>query len=249
MLLTERHGKVLVLTLNRPAKRNALHPELVNALQQSLEEAASDNDLQVVVLTGAGPAFCAGLDLEHTLGKTPIPAGSKFGLVFDLFQRLYTLPQPVIAAINGPAIAGGFDLAQFCDLRLCVPDAVFSQAEINLGLTQMIYPLYKTVGIARAKEWALTGRLIIAEEAQHAGFINHIYPAAELLPQAMQLAAVLAAKPRQALFETKRLSRELLEMEGGAAFARMGEAIQERLQSNEHRDALQNHLVRLRGRK
>lgn len=249
MLLTERHGKVLVLTLNRPAKRNALHPELVNALQQSLEEIASDNDLRVVVLTGAGPAFCAGLDLEHTLGKTPIPAGSKFGLVFDLFQRLYTLPQPVIAAINGPAIAGGFDLAQFCDLRLCVPDAVFSQAEINLGLTQMIYPLYKTVGIARAKEWALTGRLITAEEAQHAGFINHIYPAAELLPQARQLAAVLAAKPRQALFETKRLSRELLEMEGEAAFARMGEAIQERLQSDEHREALQTHLVRLRGRK
>lgn len=184
MLLTERQDKILLLTLNRPEKRNALHPDLVVEMLTTLEAAAHDDTLQVVIITGAGKAFCAGLDLEHTLGKTQ-QQGSKFGIVFDLFHRIYTLPQPVIAAINGPAIAGGFDLAQFCDLRLCTPNALFSQAEINLGLTQMMYPLCKTIGIARAKELALTGAVIDANEAYRIGFVNHIYPSDELMHEAM----------------------------------------------------------------
>lgn len=249
MLLTEQRGKILWLTLNRPEKRNALHPTLVQEMLQLLENIASDNELQVVVLTGAGTAFSAGLDLETTLGETTVSTESKLGMVFNLFQRLYALPQPVIAAINGPAIAGGFDLAQFCDLRLCVPEAIFAQAEINLGLTQMIYPLYKSIGITRAREWALTGAVISAEEACRAGFINHIYPAATLEEEAMKLAEALAAKPRQALLATKQLSRELLEMDAASAFDRMGGAIQERLRSAEHQDALQSHWARLRERK
>jgi enoyl-CoA hydratase len=245
MLLTERHNKTLLLTLNRPDKRNALHPDLVVEMLATLEATANDNALQVVVITGAGQAFCAGLDLEHTLGKTQQP-GSKFGIVFDLFHRIYTLPQPVIAAINGPAIAGGFDLAQFCDLRLCAPHAVFSQAEINLGLTQMMYPLYKTIGIARAKELAMTGAMIDAEEAYRLGFVNHIYPSDELMNEAMKLAETLAAKPREALFETKRLSRELLEMNYDEAIERQLRAIRERLQSDEHRQTLAAYKAKLK---
>lgn len=237
MLLTERQGKILLLTLNRPDKRNALHPDLVVELLATLEATANDDGLQVVVITGAGQAFCAGLDLEHTLGKTQQP-GSKFGIVFDLFHRIYTLPQPVLAVINGPAIAGGFDLAQFCDLRLCSPNAVFSQAEINLGLTQMMYPLYKTIGIARAKELAMTGAVIDANEAYRIGFVNHIYPSDKLMNEAMKLAETLAAKPREALFETKRLSRELLELNYDEAIERQLRAIRERLQSDEHRQTL-----------
>lgn len=245
MLLSERHDKILLLTLNRPEKRNALHPDLVVEMLSALEAAAMDDTLNVVVITGAGKAFCAGLDLEHTLGKTT-QQGSKFGIVFDLFHRIYTLPQPVIAAINGPAIAGGFDLAQFCDLRLCSPNAVFSQAEINLGLTQMMYPLYKTIGIARAKEWAMTGAIIPAEEAWRAGFINHIYPLEALMGEAMKLAATLAAKPRVALCETKRLGRELIEMTYEPAIERMLSAIRERLQSEEHQQALQAYKANLK---
>jgi enoyl-CoA hydratase len=222
-----------------------LHPDLVVEMLATLEATANDNALQVVVITGAGQAFCAGLDLEHTLGKTQQP-GSKFGIVFDLFHRIYTLPQPVIAAINGPAIAGGFDLAQFCDLRLCAPHAVFSQAEINLGLTQMMYPLYKTIGIARAKELAMTGAMIDAEEAYRLGFVNHIYPSDELMNEAMKLAETLAAKPREALFETKRLSRELLEMNYDEAIERQLRAIRERLQSDEHRQTLAAYKAKLK---
>lgn len=245
MLLTERQDKILLVTLNRPDKRNALHPDLVQQLFTTLEDAANDDTLQVVIITGAGKAFCAGLDLEHTLGKTQ-QQGSKFGIVFDVFHRIYTLPQPVIAAINGPAIAGGFDLAQFCDLRLCSPNAVFSQAEINLGLTQMMYPLYKSIGIARAKELAMTGAVIDANEAYRIGFINHIYPSEELMNEVMKLAKTLADKPREALFETKRLSRELLEMNYDIAIERQLNAIRERLQSTEHRNTLEAYKAQLK---
>lgn len=245
MLLSERHDKILILTLNRPEKRNALHPDLVVEMLAALEAAATDDTLNVVCITGAGKAFCAGLDLEHTLGKTS-QQGSKFGIVFDLFHRIYTLPQPVIAAINGPAIAGGFDLAQFCDLRLCAPNAVFSQAEINLGLTQMMYPLYKTIGLARAKEWAMTGAVIDADEAYRSGFVNHIYPNEALIREAMTLATTLADKPREALFETKRLSRELIEMNYDTAIERQLNAIRERLQSDEHRGALEAYKSKLK---
>ena len=245
MLLSERHDKILLLTLNRPEKRNALHPDLVVEMLATLEAAATDDTLNVVIITGAGKAFCAGLDLEHTLGKTT-QQGSKFGIVFDLFHRIYTLPQPVIAVINGPAIAGGFDLAQFCDLRLCAPNAVFSQAEINLGLTQMMYPLYKTIGLARAKEWAMTGAVIDADEAYRSGFVNHIHPNEALIGEAMKLATRLAGKPRKALFETKRLSRELIEMNYDTAIERQLNAIRERLQSDEHRQALEAHKSKLK---
>ena len=245
MLLSVRDDKILILTLNRPDKRNALHPDLVQALHRELEAAAYDEALQVVIITGAGKAFCAGLDLEHTLGKTS-QQGSKFGIVFDFFHRIYTLPQPVIAAINGAAIAGGFDLAQFCDLRLCVPNALFSQAEINLGLTQMMFPLYKSIGIARAKELAMTGAVIDAAEAYRIGFINHIYPNESLMDEALTLARTLADKPREALFETKRLSRELLEMNYDTAIERQLRAIQERLQSDEHAQALAAYKTRLK---
>ena len=243
MLKIERRDAVMVLTLNRPEKRNALHPEMMRELLTVLATIATDETLNVVVLTGAGNSFCAGLDLEQILSVPVEDKQANLGQVFTVFQQIYTLPQPVIAAINGPAIAGGFDLAQFCDLRLCVPSAVFGQAEINLGLTQMMYPLYKTIGLSRAKELALTGDVISAAEAYRIGFINHIYPVEEMLAEAIKLAEKLAAKPRQALFATKRLSRELIEMNSETAFKRMGAAIQESLNSEEHRLTLEKFLL------
>ena len=247
MLKIERRDAVMLLTLNRPEKRNALHPEMMRELLTVLETIATDETLNVVVLTGAGKSFCAGLDLEQILSVPVEDKQENLGQVFNIFQTIYTLPQPVIAAINGPAIAGGFDLAQFCDLRLCVPSAVFGQAEINLGLTQMMYPLYKTIGLSRAKELAMTGDVISAAEAYRIGFINHIYPVEEMLGEALKLADKLAAKPRQALFATKRLSRELIEVNSETAFKTMGAAIRESLNSEEHRLRLEKFLTTFKG--
>ncbi|HYN25296.1 MAG TPA: enoyl-CoA hydratase/isomerase family protein [Pyrinomonadaceae bacterium] len=249
MLIVERRNSVLLITLNRPEKRNSLHPDLIRELAQALTQTETDETLNAVVITGAGTSFCAGLDLIHLLS---LDAENKFAYVqtaFALFHRLYTLPQPVIAAINGPAMAGGFDLAAFCDFRLCAPEAKFAQTEILLGLTQIMYPLYKVIGMGRAKELALTGEAISAEEAYRIGLVNRIYPSEELLEQALKLAETLAKRPREALFATKRLSRELIEMDTESAMNRIFEAFSERLRSEEHRHEIENYVTSLKRRR
>src|SRR5207237_1284921 len=154
-----------------------------------------------------------------------------------------------IVAINGPAVAGGFDLAAFCDLRLCAPTAKFAQTEVLLGITQILFPLYKSIGLTRAKELAFTGEAISAEEAYRIGFINHIYSSESLLDEAQQLARKLVARPRQALFETKRLSRELIDADTPTAFRYMFKAISERLESAEHRQKIAEYVASLKQKK
>ena len=244
-ILTARKGAVLTVTLNRPEKSNSLHPHLVEQLSVTLDEAAIDRRTNVVILTGAGRSFCAGLDLELLAGWSAGEKISYLDTVLPLFRQVWMLPQPVIAAVNGPAIAGGFDLAAFCDIRLASTDALFGQAEIDLGLTQIIHPLYKTIGLARAKELALTGRSISAEEAYHIGLVNHTYPPDELMMRAEEMAGVLASKPRAALFDTKRLTRELIDMDTGRAMEEMTRTIRLRLESQEHRERVAEVSARL----
>src|SRR5499427_1000241 len=175
LVLTRREGPILVVTLNRPDKLNALHPDLVSELSTALADAEGASDLNVLVVTGAGRAFSAGLDLELLLKWGVQEKVDYLDSVLRIFHRIWEMPQPVIAAVNGPAIAGGFDLAAFCDIRLAAKNAVFGQAEINLGLVQVIHPLYKTIGLARAKELAMTGENISADEAYRIGLVNHVY--------------------------------------------------------------------------
>jgi len=248
MLRADRRGAVLLCTLDRPEKRNALDPDLIRELSSTLQNAGTDASLNVVVLTGAGRTFCSGLDLTHLSGLEPHQAVDYLRSFFNLFRQVYELPQPVIAAINGPAIAGGFDLAAACDLRVCSPAARFAQTELLLGLTQILYPIYKVIGLGRAKELALTAEAITAEEAYRIGLVNRVYPGEQLLDEAMKLAGSLAAKPRQALLETKRLSREVIELSTERAMSRMFAVISERLQSDEHRREVGAYLRRLKQR-
>ena len=249
MLAIERRANVLLLTLNRAEKRNSLHPDLIGQLSNALADAANDESLNVVIITGAGTTFCAGLDLDYLLGLDIEDRVAYLEGVFALFRQIYAMPQPVIAAINGPAVAGGFDLAVMCDLRICAPAATFAQTEILLGLTQIAYPLYKIIGFSRAKEMAMTGDAISADEAYRIGLVNHIHPGDELLEQALKLAGKLAVRPRETLFETKRLSHELLDLDTASAFERMKDAIIKRLSTEEHRQMADEFVERLRRRK
>ena len=213
-----------------------------------MKQAGSDASLGVVVLTGAGTTFCSGLDLTHLVSVGVEQKVAYLQSFFALFQQIYELPQPVIAAINGPAIAGGFDIAAACDLRLCSPAATFAQTEVLLGITQILYPVYKVIGLGRAKELALTGEPITADDAQRIGLVNRVHPAESLVERAMQLAERLASRPRQALFATKRLSRDLIETNTEAAITRMFQDISERLRSDEHRREIQRYLAGLKQR-
>jgi enoyl-CoA hydratase len=246
LVIAERDGAILQLTLNRPEKSNSLHPDLVHSLATSLTDAANDPSLNVVILTGAGKAFCAGLDLNLLMDR---PDGEKLTYlhsVTSLFDQIWELPQPVIAAVNGAAIAGGFDLAAFCDIRLAAKEAIFGQAEINVGLVQIIHPLYKTIGLARAKELAMTGDNIIAAEAYRIGLVNHLYEREELLPKAKEMAARLAAKPRMALLETKRLTRELVDLDTKTALAEIRNTLSRCFASTEHQERVARVLAKIK---
>jgi enoyl-CoA hydratase len=248
LVLSRREGAILTLTLNRPDKSNSLHPDLVKQLSAALRSAEADNALSVVVITGAGSSFCAGLDLDLLVSWTTNQKVSYLDTVTRIFRRIWSLPQPVIAAVNGAAIAGGFDLAAFCDIRLAANEAIFGQAEINIGLTQIIHPLYKSIGLARAKELAMTGQNISAEEAFRIGLVNHVYSRDDLMPRAMELAGVLASKPRNALFETKRLTRSLVDLETNAAFEEINKSLHRCLASDEHRMRVETVYENLKNR-
>lgn len=245
-IICERSDAVLTITLNRPEKSNALHPDLVRRLSQVLREVEGDSDIGVLVITGAGRSFCAGLDLELLLEWTVEQKLAYLDQVTTVFHRVWTMPQPVVAAINGAAIAGGFDLAAFCDIRLAATDAVFGQAEINIGLTQIIHPLYKSIGLGRAKELAMTGLKISAEEAFRIGLVNHIYPNDQLMQKALEMAQVLASRPRNALFETKRLTRELIDLDTKSALQEISRTFRRCLESDEHRSRVAEVYARIK---
>lgn len=245
MLSIDREDAVLLLVLDRPEKRNALHPRLISELSMALDRTADDEDIRAVVLTGAGESFCAGLDLRHLSRLDVEERVTYMRSAFALFQRIYELPQPVIAAVNGPAMAGGFDLAAFSDIRLCSPEARFAQTEILLGLTQIMSPIYEVIGLGRAKELAMTGRSVAAEEAYRIGLVHAVHPRGELLGEARKLAGELARRPPEALRATKRLSREVIDMDTRQAMTRMFDVIATRLRSEEHHEAAESYVRRI----
>lgn len=203
---------VVTLTMNRPDRLNAISPDFIADFVAALGEIAEDRAVRAVVLTGAGRAFCSGADLKQT-GEMP-EGRSRVGWVYDaqldlakLMLRLYELPQPVIAAVNGPAVGGGLAIALHCDVRLASPAARFGSVFIKVGLSSLdvgtSYLLPKIVGIGHARELMLTGKIIDSEEAARIGLANRIVPADQLLSQAQALAAEIASNNEYGVWMTK----------------------------------------------
>ncbi len=216
-LKLEGEGVISTLTLNRPEKRNAISAEMIGELLRALDEAEA-SAARVVILTGAGPVFSAGMDLNYL--KT-FPSQSPEQIVEDarriasMFRRLWSFPKPTIAAVNGPAIAGGTGLATLADFTLAVPEAKFGYTEVRIGFIPAIVSsfLVRQVGEKRARDLLLSGRLIDAQEAREMGLVNEVVPLEKLLPRARELAADLAALSPTALAHTKRLLVSLAESE------------------------------------
>jgi methylglutaconyl-CoA hydratase len=221
-------GAVATITLNRPDKRNAISFELIDDLLQALDE-VSKSDAIVLILTGAGKAFCSGMDLENLkslLGRTPEQNLSDSQTMVQLFRALYEFPKVTIAAVNGPAIAGGTGLALLCDFTLAVPEAKFGYTEVRIGFVPAIVStfLLRQVGEKQARDLLLTGRTFGSEEARRMGLINEIVPPESLLARAQELAAILMANSSASLRATKQL---LTDHAGAELDAQIDSAVRE----------------------
>lgn len=193
ILLEQSHDAVLHLTLNRPAKRNALSAELRALLVDALDRAARDASIGTVLLSGAGDHFCAGFDLEE-LRAAPDPA-AVFAEATRYHHQVHTFVKPLIAAIDGSAVAGGLDLALMCDIRVATTDARFGQPQVRHGIPAAYELLATAIGDPPARELCLTGRVIDAGEAMRLGLVHRIVQPGELVNAAMDLARDIVAVP------------------------------------------------------
>jgi enoyl-CoA hydratase len=201
LVIAERSGGIAILTLNRPEALNALSSELRAELVRRLRELAADDEVRVVILTGAGRAFSAGLDLKELGGEgpssstgpraAPVAADADADADADVVAALRALPQPVIGAINGFAITGGFEIALACDLLIASSEARFADTHARVGVMPgwgLSQRLPRLVGLPRAKEISLTGNYVSAEQAERWGLVNRVVPPDQLLPTVRRLA-------------------------------------------------------------
>jgi enoyl-CoA hydratase len=210
-LLVERRERVAIITINRPEKRNALNIKTREEGAAVLEELGADENVRVVVFTGAGDkAFIAGADIAEFQGRTAITQREVM-LGRSLFTAIDNFPKPVIAMVNGYCLGGGCELALSCDLRVASDKASFGQPEINLGIipggggTQR---LTRLVGEGKAMELILTGDIIDAQTAYNLGLVNMVVPAADLEAKTMELANRIAEKSPVAL----RMAKEAVKL-------------------------------------
>ncbi len=200
---------VATITLNRPDKRNAISFELIDDLLRALKEVEA-SDAIVLIVTGAGKAFSAGMDLDNLkalIGRTPDENLQDSQTMVRMFRTLYEFPKVTIAAVNGPAIAGGIGLALLCDFTLAVPEAKFGYTEVRIGFVPAIVStfLLRQTGEKHARDLLLTGRIIGAEEAARMGLVNEIVAPENLMARARELAALLMENSPASLRATKKL--------------------------------------------
>ena len=213
-LLIERRGPVAVLRLNRPEARNALSADLISALRAALRELEAEPAVRALVLTGEGKLFSAGADLKalHNLASASSEVNrADSQALADLLHALYTFPRPVVAAVEGAAIAGGAGLASVCDLTVAGAGASFGYTEVRLGFVAAIVGVFllRQTGEKHARELLLTGKLVPAAEAYRLGLVNEVVPDGQALTRALELAAELARNSATALASTKDLLAHL----------------------------------------
>jgi len=209
ILLEHESDGVITLTLNRPEAMNSLSSELSSLLRKKIEEIGKRRDIRVVVITGAGDrAFCAGADLKERRGLDADQKWEQRTRGWEVNEALWRMPQPVIAAIQGFCLGGGFELALYCDLRVAAENATFSFPEMTLGA----YPgagaavvLPRLIGRGRAKELFFTARRIKADEALSLGIVEHVVPNGTALEKAYEIAAEIKKSSPLGLAAVKQM--------------------------------------------
>ena len=208
-LLLDYDEKIATITLNRPEKRNAVSTQMIAEIQTALDE-IERNHMRVVIITGTGTAFCAGMDLEMLAAiacQSPQENQEDSRRMARMFRRIWSFPKPMIAAVNGYALAGGCGIATLCDFTIAVPEAKFGYTEVRIGFLPAIVSVFLTrqIGDKRARDLLLTGRLVEAKEAKELGLINEIVAPEALMARAHELSEMLIAASPSSLTRAKRL--------------------------------------------
>ncbi len=199
-LVLDTSEHLSTITLNRPEKRNAITTQMIAELQSALD-AIEKTNTRVVIITGTGKAFCAGIDLDllRTISQQTAAENQEDSRrIAKMFRKIWSYSRPMIAAVNGHALAGGCGIATLCDFTLSVPDAKFGYTEVRIGFLPAIVSVFlsRQIGEKRCRDLLLTGRLVEASEAKELGLVNEIVPPENLMARAQELAdALLAASP------------------------------------------------------
>jgi methylglutaconyl-CoA hydratase len=208
-LLLEFNEEIAKITLNRPDKRNAISTQMIAELQSSLDTIEKSHS-RVVIVTGAGKAFCAGMDLDMLAAITkqsPAENQDDARRIAKMLRRIWSFPRPMIAAVNGPAYAGGCGIATLCDFTIAAPEAKFGYTEVKIGFLPAIVSVFLTrqIGDKRSRDLLLTGRIIEAAEAKEFGMVTEVVPSDQLMPRALALAGDLIAASPSSLTRAKHL--------------------------------------------
>src|SRR5258708_13759345 len=208
-LLLEFGKERATIKLNRPDKRNAINPQMIAELLSAFDE-IEKKKMRVVIMAAAGSAFCAGMDLEMLSAidqQSPQENQDASRRMARLFRRIWSFPRPIIAAVNGHALAGGCGIATLCDFTLAAPEAQFGYTEVKIGFLPAIVSVFlsRQIGEKRTRDLLLTGRIIDSTEAKEMGLINEIVPAEKLMDRAKELATTLIPASPATMTRAKRL--------------------------------------------
>jgi enoyl-CoA hydratase/carnithine racemase len=244
-VLVEDRSAIRIITLNRPAKKNALTPAMYQVMTQALNEAAGDFAIRAVVITGAGSAFTGGNDISDFL-ETP-PTGPE-SPVFHFLYAIHDFPKPLIAAVHGNAVGIGTTALLHCDIVVAAPDSKFQMPFVSLGLvpeagSSLLFP--KLVGHAKASEIFLTGRSFGAEEASAMGLVNKV--SEDYLGEALAIAGAISEQPPTAVINTKALLKSGHHQAVSMVMEAEGELFRIALESDEAQTAFMNFLSKKKG--
>ncbi len=215
-LLIEKEGNIALVKIDRPELKNALNLPLLESLGNAFADLEKDTEVNAVVLTGSDEVFCAGFDMNTLmdLGQEKMP---KVDIIERAFLNILRYPMPVIAAVSGPAIAAGFDIMVLADIRIFSETARVGQSEIRWAVTPLNDPLWKIIGMGRAKEVTMTGRIYGAEEAREMALANYVYPVDSYLEEAKKIARKIASFDRTAQKANKDQTNRIPGMDTEAA--------------------------------
>jgi enoyl-CoA hydratase/carnithine racemase len=245
----EAENGVGIITLNRPHEMNALSKNLCEELSGLMERLRDDPAVNVVIITGGPDVFSAGIDIAELSRLSPAQYKDYFEPVIDYYLFLYDFPKPMIAAVTGIALGGGFNLALACDFIIASETAIFAHPEVKFGLNPIFDPLWRRVGIARAKQITMTGEPIGAVEAERIGLVTTVVGPDKVMEAARELATNLARKSPKVLSMIKRVSDLVARLDRRSAVEYEVELSALLLSYEETREKLANALASLKGKK